>query len=141
MPVTRIEGYAWTVLQASRPGSVIGGQGRAAYLDGAFGSFVGDSILFIDVGEDAAAAAGRPAAENWMLLDQAMVEAASEAPWLPRPLLSLAGRRALAHYFSGALTVFDVDGGSPISSSARAVKRRESAARWAGRSRWTSWAA
>lgn len=114
VPVTRIEGYAWTVLEAKRPGSVIGGQGRAAWLDSAFGSFAGDSILFIDVGDDAAAAAGRPAAENWMLLDQAMVEAGSEAPWLPRPLLSLAGRRALAHYFSGAITVFDVDGAGDI---------------------------
>jgi imidazolonepropionase-like amidohydrolase len=49
-----------------------------------------------------------------MLLEQAMAEAVSEAPWLPQPLLTLAGRQALARYRSGALTVFDVNGAADI---------------------------
>jgi hypothetical protein len=102
------------VLEAVRPGHLIGGQGRAAYLDGAFGSFVGDSILFVDLGDDAAGRTGMPVPEQWMLLEQAMTEAGSEATWLPRPLLTLAGRRSLAHYVSGGITLFKVDSAGDI---------------------------
>ncbi|MDX1381434.1 MAG: amidohydrolase family protein, partial [Xanthomonadales bacterium] len=114
IPVTRIEGYTWTVLEAARAGSLIGGQGRAAWLDGAYGAFAGENILFINLGDDAAAQTATPSAAHWMLLEQAMAEAATEAQWLPQPLLTLAGRQALAPYRSSALTVFDVNGAADI---------------------------
>jgi len=114
IPVTRIEGYTWTVLEAVRAGSLIGGQGRAAWLDGAYDAFAGERILFINLGDDAAAQTGTPSAAQWMLLDQAMAEAATEAQWLPQPLLTLPGRQALAAYRSGALTVFDVNSAADI---------------------------
>jgi hypothetical protein len=114
IPVTRIEGYTWSVLEASRPGSIVGGQGRAVVLDDAFGSFAGDSILFIDLGADAVALGTTSRAGQWMLLEQALGEVAPELPWLPEPVLTLAGRRALAHYQSGAVTVFHVDRASDI---------------------------
>ena len=114
IPVTRIEGHTWTVLEAARAGSLIGGQGRAAWLNGAYGAFAGEGILFVNLGDDAAGQTAMPSAAHWMLLEQAMAEAVSEAPWLPQPLLTLAGRQALARYRSGALTVFDVDGAADI---------------------------
>jgi imidazolonepropionase-like amidohydrolase len=114
IPVTRIEGYTWSVLEASRPASIVGGQGRAVVLDNAFGSFAGDSILFIDLGADAVTQGTTSRAAQWMLLEQAMGEAASELPWLPEPVLTLPGRRALAHYQSGGITVFHVDRASDI---------------------------
>jgi imidazolonepropionase-like amidohydrolase len=114
IPVTRIEGYTWSVLGASRPGSMVGGQGRAVLLDGGYASFLGDSILFIDLGLDAAADGTSSRAGQWMLLEQAMGEAAAESAWLPEPVLTIAGRRALAHYQSGALSVFQVDRASDI---------------------------
>jgi imidazolonepropionase-like amidohydrolase len=114
IPVTRIEGYTWTVLEAARAGSLIGGQGRAAWLNGAYGAFAGEGILFVNLGDDAAGQTAMPSAAHWMLLEQAMAEAVSEAPWLPQPLLTLAGRQALARYRSGALTVFDVNGAADI---------------------------
>ena len=114
IPVTRIEGYSWTVLEAARAGSLIGGQGRAAWLNGAYGAFAGEGILFVNLGDDAAGQTAMPSAAHWMLLEQAMAEAVSEAPWLPQPLLTLAGRQALARYRSGALTVFGVDGAADI---------------------------
>jgi hypothetical protein len=43
-----------------------------------------------------------------------MSEAGSEAPWLPHALLTLAGRRAMSHYLSGSVTVFDVDSAGDI---------------------------
>lgn len=114
IPVTRIEGYTWSVLEASRPGSIVGGQGRAVVFDDAFGTFAGDSVLFIDLGADAVAQGTTSRAGQWMLLEQAMGEAAPELPWLPEPVLTLAGRRALAHYQSGAITVFHADRASDI---------------------------
>lgn len=114
IPVTRIEGYSWSVLGASRPGSIVGGQGRAVLLDDGYASFVGDSVLFIDLGFDAAAKGTSSRTGQWMLLEQAMSEAGSEQQWLPEPALTLAGRRALAHYQSGAVSVFHVDRASDI---------------------------
>jgi hypothetical protein len=114
IPVTRIEGYSWSVLGASRPGSMVGGQGRAVLLDGEHASFVSDRILFIDLGLDAAAEGTSSRAGQWMLLEQAISDATVETAWLPEPVLTLAGRRALAHYLSGALTVFQVDRASDI---------------------------
>jgi hypothetical protein len=82
--------------------------------DGGYASFVGGRLLFIDLGLDAAATGTSSRAGQWMLLEQAISEAATESAWLPEPVLTLAGRRALAHYLSDALTVFQVDRASDI---------------------------
>jgi len=115
IPVTRIEGYTWTVLGASRAGSVVGGQGRAVALDGAYASFRGNPLLFLDVGADASAQNAVSRATQWMLLEQAMSEsAAQDTQWAPSPLLTLAGRKALEPFRNGGITVFDVDRASDI---------------------------
>ena len=94
IPVTRIEGYTWSLLGANRSGSIIGGQGQAVSLDGAYQSFISDKVLFIDVGADASEQSAGSRAAQWMLLDQAMSEAGSEVRWAPEPLLTVAGRKA-----------------------------------------------
>ena len=95
IPVTRIEGYTWSVLGASRSGSIISGQGQAVSLDGDYRSFLGEKVLFIDVGADASGESGGSRAAQWMLLNQAMDEAGSELRWSPEPLLTVAGRQVL----------------------------------------------
>ena len=114
IPVTRIEGYTWSLLGANRSGSIVGGQGQAVSLDGAYQSFVGDKILFIDVGADASGQSAGSRAAQWMLLDQAMAEAGSEVRWAPEPLLTVAGRKALEAYKMGRIVVFNVDRASDI---------------------------
>lgn len=114
IPVTRIEGYTWSLLGANRSGSIVGGQGQAVSLDGAYQSFVGDKILFIDVGADASGQSAGSRAAQWMLLDQAMAEAGSEVRWAPEPLLTVAGRKALEAYKTGRIVVFNVDRASDI---------------------------
>ena len=114
IPVTRIEGYTWSLLGANRSGSIIGGQGQAVSLDGAYQSFVGDKVLFIDVGADASGQSAGSRAAQWMLLDQAMAEAGSEVRWAPEPLLTVAGRKALEAYKTGRIVVFNVDRASDI---------------------------
>ena len=114
IPVTRIEGYTWSLLGANRSGSIIGGQGQAVSLDGAYQSFIGDKVLFIDVGADASGQSAGSRAAQWMLLDQAMNEAGSEVHWSPEPLLTVAGRKALETYKTGGIVVFNVDRASDI---------------------------
>jgi len=114
IPVTRIEGYTWTVLGASRSGSIVGGQGQAVLLDGGYRSFLGDKILFIDVGADASGQSGGSRAAQWMLLNQALEEARSEVLWTPDALLTVAGRQALAAYSGAGMVIFNADRASDI---------------------------
>jgi imidazolonepropionase-like amidohydrolase len=114
IPVTRIEGYTWSLLGAERSGSIIGGQGQAVSLDGAYQSYLGDKVLFIDVGADATDQSAGSRAAQWMLLDQAMAEAGSELRWSPEPLLTEEGRKALQAYKEGGIVVFNVDRASDI---------------------------
>jgi imidazolonepropionase-like amidohydrolase len=114
IPVTRIEGYSWSLLGANRSGSIIGGQGQAVSLDGAYQSFLGNKVLFIDVGADASEQSDGSRAAQWMLLDQAMAEAGTQVHWSPEPLLTVAGRKALEAYKTGGIVVFNVDRASDI---------------------------
>lgn len=114
IPVTRIEGFTWSLLGADRSGSIIGGQGTAVALDGGYASFTGDPVLFIDVGGDASAQSAGSRAAQWMQLEQAMVEAGSSIQWTPQPLLTPAGRTALAGFIGNGTVVFNVDRASDI---------------------------
>lgn len=114
IPVTRIEGFTWTIIGANRSGSIIGGQGQAVSLDGEFQSFLGGKTLFIDVGADASAQSAGSRAWQWMLLDQAMQEASSEVEWSPEPLLTVAGRNALSGFRTNGVVLFNVDRASDI---------------------------
>jgi len=118
IPVTRVEGYTWTVLGASRAGSIVGGQGRPVALDDGYASFLGRPILFIDIGADASEQSGGSRAGQWMLLEQVMAESGMaderEAQWQPHPLLTVAGRNAIGTYRDGGLTVFQADRASDI---------------------------
>ena len=114
IPVTRIEGLTWTVLGASRAGSFLGGQGRAVSLDGGYDSFLGAQVLFIDIGADASEQSSGSRAWQWMQLDQAMQEAEAEISWSPEPILTGAGRSALAGFRAGGHVVFQADRASDI---------------------------
>jgi hypothetical protein len=113
VPVTRIEGYSFTLLGAGSS-SLFGGQGRVAVLDGGFESLYGDPVLFIGIGGSAASTSGGSRAGQWMMLEQAMGEAA-DAPEDTEPgLLTRTGRRVLAGYADGGTVVFTVDRAADI---------------------------
>jgi imidazolonepropionase-like amidohydrolase len=114
IPVTRIEGYSWSVLEASRSGSIIGGQGRAVSLDGNYQSFFGAGVLYIDIGGDASEQSAGSRAAQWMVLEQALAEAGSDIQWTPEPLLTVVGRKSLAAYRGAGTVVFHVDRASDI---------------------------
>ena len=114
VPVTRIEGFSWSMLGADRSGSILGGQGQAVILDGSYDAFLGDRILFVDIGADASAQSAGSRAGQWMLLEQAFTEASTGADDSPHSLLTPAGRQALAGYTDDGIVVFNADRASDI---------------------------
>jgi len=115
IPVTRIEGFSFTLLGAGTKGSIFGGQGRLIALNGGYESFIGSSVLFINVGRDASALSGGSRAGQWMLLHQAMQEADNPPASNEARLLTRNGRNTLSAYAeNGMKTVFNVDRASDI---------------------------
>lgn len=115
IPVTRIEGYGWTMLNAGRFANIIGGRGRAVALDGSYQNFLSDPILFISMGTAGSTISGHSRAAQFMLLEQAMEEARTEGmAWTPDALLTASGRRVLVGYSGNGTVVFEVDRASDI---------------------------
>lgn len=119
VPVTRIEGYSFTLLGADSKGSIFGGQGQLVALDGGFQSFIGEPVLFINVGRDASSLSGGSRAAQWMLLNQAMQEADSPPASTETALLTRAGRGTLSEYAIGGKVVINVDRASDILATLR----------------------
>jgi len=117
VPVTRIEGIGWTLLEAgaTEGGSIIGGQGAVVRLDGSPDP-AGPDVLFVDLGSDAAELSGRSRAAQWMLLDQLVDEVRGRIPaGSHAALLTPAGRDTLKKYLDGnGRIVVEVDRAADI---------------------------
>jgi hypothetical protein len=115
IPVAQIEGFTFTLLGANTKGSIFAGQGRLLALNGGYESFIGNSVLFINVGRDASSLSGNSRAGQWMLLNQAMQEADNPPASNEARLLTRNGRNTLLAYAAnGMRTVFNVDRASDI---------------------------
>lgn len=118
VPVAQTEGLTWTVIEpgsSTEGGSLIAGQGAAVTLDGRFDAVLeGSRSLFVAIGSDAMGLSGSSRAGQYMLLDQAVREARSNAPLGDRSLLLPTGREVLARYLKGGRFVFDVDRAADI---------------------------
>ena len=119
VPVTRIEGFSFTLLGANAKGTIFGGQGRMVALDGGYESFFGSPVLFISVGRGASSLSGESRAGQWMLLHQAMNEADKPPVSTESALLTRAGRGTLSLFTDGGKVVFKVDRASDILESLR----------------------
>lgn len=112
VPIARVEGHTFTLLGAGG-GNIINGQGRTAALDGGYGSFFGDRVLFVSLDGLPSAVSGGSRAGQWMLLDQAFAEA-REVPENDDTLLTRAGRQVVNRAADDGTVVFDVDRASNI---------------------------
>jgi type IV secretory pathway protease TraF len=119
VPIARIEGFSFTLLGAGAKGSLFGGQGRVVALDGGYESFVGEPVLFVNVGRDASSLSGGSRAGQWMLLNQAMQEADSPPTSNEESLLTRAGRGTLSAFTNNGKVVFNVDRASDILETIR----------------------
>ena len=118
VPVAQVNGLSWTVLSpgsSTEGGSLLAGQGAAIALDGRFDAALdGSRSLFVAIGGDALSLSGGSRAAQYMLLDQAVREARSNAPLGEKSLLLPTGREVLARYLQGGRFVFDVDRAADI---------------------------
>jgi imidazolonepropionase-like amidohydrolase len=105
-------------------GSFVAGQGGAVVLDGRDDAVLaGSRTLFVDVGSGASAYSGGSRAAQFMLLEQAIREAASRLPASHQALLQPAGREALARVLDGGRVVFRVDRAADIRRIAAFAQR------------------
>lgn len=114
LPVARIEGITWTVLQ---PGAdtLLSGQGAAVTLDGRFdAALAGSRSLFVNIEDAGFASSGGSRAAEYMLLEQAIREARSTGAPLQGALLHPAGREVLARYLKGGRVIFSVNRAADI---------------------------
>jgi len=123
VPVTRIEGFSFTLLDAAPQGSIFGGQGQLVMLDGGYESFIGNPVLFISLGRNASRLSGGSRAAQWMLLHQAMAEADNPPASTETTLLTRAGRGTLSAHANGGKVVFNVDRASDILETLRFAKK------------------
>jgi len=123
VPVTRIEGFSFTLLGPDTVGSIFGGQGQMVRLDGAYESFLGSPVLFINVGPDTNKLSGGSRAARWMLLQQAMQEADNPPVSTETALLTRAGRGTLSAFVAGGKVVFNVDRASDILETIRFAEK------------------
>mgnify|MGYP003341967520 FL=1 len=68
IPVTRIEGFGYTLLAASPGDRPLSGHGSLVRLDGGFDSFEGKPVMFVDVDGASGNKLGGSRAASWMLL-------------------------------------------------------------------------
>ena len=119
VPVTRIEGLTWTVLEPQSQDSILAGQGSAVAFggqleEGAKSALPGSRSLFVHLGSDADSHSGGSRAGQYMLLDQAIAEARTTGSAGEGALLHAAGRAALASYLNGGRVVVEVERAADI---------------------------
>ncbi|WP_116812633.1 amidohydrolase family protein [Steroidobacter cummioxidans] len=125
VPVTRVEGMTWTVLNPgiASSGNFLAGQGAAVTLDGRQDAVLDASrSLFINLGGQMNSHSGGSRAAQWMVLEQAVHETRnriSDGKSLMHPL----GREVFARYLSGGRVIFNVDRAGDIVKTIAFAKR------------------
>ena len=78
VPVTRVEGYGYTLLAASPGDRTISGQGSLVRLDGGYDSFEVRTAIFINVDGYSGDKLGGSRAAHWMLLESVFEELSTD---------------------------------------------------------------
>lgn len=124
IPVTRVEGFGYTLLAASRSDRGVAGTGGLVRFDGGFSSFEGSDVIYIDLSGHAADSFGGSRAAQWQLIEQAFDESQIKDPD-DMTLLSIAGAKALATTKSTGVFVFHVNRAADIQRLIRFAERQE----------------
>ena len=120
IPVTRIEGYGYTLLAAAFGDRTISGQGSLVRFDGGFDSFEGKTIVFVNVDGYSGSKVGGSRAAHWMLLDTAFLSLTTQQGnglWLTHnehPLINQTGRATLENARENGIFVFRANRASDI---------------------------
>ena len=120
VPVTRIEGYGYTLLAAAFGDRTISGQGSLVRFDGGFDSFEGKTIIFVNVDGYSGSKVGGSRAAHWMLLGTAFSSLTTQQGnglWLTHsehPLINQTGRATLKNARENGIFVFRANRASDI---------------------------
>jgi hypothetical protein len=120
VPVTRIEGYGYTLLAAAFGDRTISGQGSLVRLDGGFDSFEGNTTIFVNVDGYSGNKVGGSRAAHWMLLEAAFSSLTTKQGnglWLTHnehPLINKTGRATLKDARENGIFVFRANRASDI---------------------------
>ena len=120
IPVTRIEGYGYTLLAAAFGDRTISGQGSLVRFDGGFDSFEGNTTIFVNVDGYSGNKVGGSRAAHWMLLGtafSALTIKQGNGFWLghnEHPLINQTGRATLKNARENRIFVFRANRASDI---------------------------
>ena len=112
IPVTRVEGYGYTLLMAVPGDRTLSGQGSLVRFDGGFDSFEGLTTFFVNVDGYSGNRLGGSRAAHWMLLEEAFAELATADEDLT--LISASGKATLRSARGDGLFVFRANRASDI---------------------------
>ena len=115
IPVTRIEGFGYTLLMAAPGDRTISGQGSLVRFDGGFDSFEGKTVVYVNVDGSSGNRLGGSRAAHWMLLESAFQELGTDDEDLT--LISAAGKQALRATARNGIFVFRANRASDILQS------------------------
>ena len=115
IPVTRIEGFGYTLLMAAPGDRTISGQGSLVRFDDGFDSFEGKTVVYINVDGSSGNRLGGSRAAHWMLLESAFQELGTDDEDLT--LISAAGKQALRATARNGIFVFRANRASDILQS------------------------
>ena len=115
IPVTRIEGFGYTLLMAAPGDRTISGQGSLVRFDDGFDSFEGKTVVYVNVDGSSGNRLGGSRAAHWMLLESAFQELGSDDEDLT--LISAAGKQALRATARNGIFVFRANRASDILQS------------------------
>lgn len=115
IPVTRIEGFSYTLLSATPGDRPLSGHGSLVRLDGDFDSFEGKRVMYADVSGAMGGKLGGSRAAGWMLLDAIFSELTT--PDEDLKLMTPGGKAALADTKAQGLFVFRAHRASDIAQA------------------------
>jgi len=122
VPVTRIEGFGYTLLAAAPGDRTLSGQGSLVRLDGGFSSFEGSTVIFVNVDGPSSDMVGGSRAAHWMLLEAAFAEQNTADSDLK--LISPLGKAALRDAQRTGIFVFRANRASDIIRVLQFAKER-----------------
>jgi len=112
IPVTRVEGFGYTLLAAAPGDRPLSGQGSLVRLDGGFSSFEGKPVMFVNVDGAAGNKLGGSRGASWMLLNAVFDELA--VPNKDLKLMTPQGKTAVAEAKKRGIFVFRAHRASDI---------------------------
>ena len=115
IPVTRIEGFGYTLLMAAPGDRTISGQGSLVRFDDGFDSFEGKTVVYVNVDGSSGNRLGGSRAAHWMLLESAFQELGTDDEDLT--LISAAGKQALRATAQNGIFIFRANRASDILQS------------------------